>query len=123
MELVLVVHRGAATHMSIDAKSSLRRMRVSQLFSRSYNPQRILRNFPSEGGALIMGDAPAVRVPMHRFWRFLLDPPALWFKSAEAEEKFISTLSDCAVRDIRGRLKFCPLLSKGLKKAWKKSGH
>jgi hypothetical protein len=38
---------------------------------------------------------------MRHFWRFLPNAPTPIFKSVESEESFISTLSECALRDIR----------------------
>ena len=100
VELVIVVHRGAGSRATTGARDALRQVRTARLFALSYNPARIRRSFPCEGGSLIAGE-PSIRVPMRHFWRFLPDSPTPSFRSTEAAEAFISTLSDCAVRDIR----------------------
>ncbi len=101
VELALVVQRGAGRRARAGATEALRRIRAARLFALSYDPARIRRSFPCEGESLVAGDLPAIRIPMRHFWRFLPDGPTPSFRSAEAAEAFISTLSACATRDIR----------------------
>lgn len=51
---------------------------------------------------------------MRYFWRFHPDPPTPSFGSVEAAEAFISTLSECAVRDIREEIDVLAALAEEL---------
>jgi hypothetical protein len=119
MELLLVVRRGtgapgARARGGGAARTALREIRLARLFALSYHPARIRRSFAVEGDTLLLGDEPALQVPMRHFWRFLPDSPIPPFASAEAAEAFIFTLSGCAVRDIREEIDVLSEIASGL---------
>jgi hypothetical protein len=114
MELALVVGRGNRTGKTFSTKNALREIRLARLFALSFDPARIRRSLPAEGDALSLGDDPMVRVPMLHFWRFLPDPLMPRFRSVEAAEAFIITLSECAVRDIREEIDVVVAIVEGL---------
>jgi adenine-specific DNA-methyltransferase len=120
MELVLVVRRGTRAHAPAAARDALREIRLARLFALSYDPGRIRATFSVEGEALILGDDPTVRIPMRHFWRFQPDPPMPRFQSAEAAEAFITSLSACAVRDIREEITIVAALARKLEKGREK---
>jgi adenine-specific DNA-methyltransferase len=111
MELVLVVHRGAAARGPARVGDALMGVRLQRLLALSYDPARLRRSFPVRGDAIVAADG--TRMPMRHLWRFTPDAALPRFADGEAARSFLEKLSPCAVEDLGEEIRILVSIAEG----------
>ncbi|MGA2480419.1 MAG: DNA adenine methylase [Spirochaetia bacterium] len=103
IELALVVDRHVRPSARTDMAAVLRPLRLARLMGGAFDPARVRAAFAVDGDAIIVARPAggAVRLPMRRFWRFHPDASPPCFPDAADAERFLDTLSACALSDVR----------------------
>jgi len=123
LELALVVDRrsrGVATN----ASASIQQVRLSQLFSGSFEPDRVRAAFATDGNAILIprGSGRVLALPMRHFWRFTPDAAGLSLPAETMDNNLISMMSACAVRDVREEIEVVVRIARTIANEREKAG-
>ena len=101
LEIALVVDRRSRPAAGNVVDGLLRPVRIARLLGMAFDPVRVRSVFPVEDGGIIVGGGGRVCLPMRHYWRFPADAPLLRFDTDADAERFIATLTGCALRDVK----------------------
>jgi adenine-specific DNA-methyltransferase len=85
------------------AAASIQQVRLAQLLSGSFDPDKVRASFATEADAILVPRGRERKLPlrMRYFWRFARDAWEAGLPEGAAAQELLSLLSGCAVRDVQ----------------------